>query len=498
MARINTNPPALLAISQLGRNYGDLQTSIERLASGLRILNAGDDPGGLMISEQLANEEAGVRKAIENTESGMNFLATAEAALDEISQLLNDIRTNMIAGANRGSMTPEEINASQLLIDSAVQSIDRIANATEFAGIPLLDGNRSIQTRSVPAEIDTVRAYRADFPNQQYSQIRWEVTQPATPAVVTSKIQNPAAGATIRIVGPEGSHTVNLAAQPTAQALAAAVADAVNGSTDITGVFAQHNDASLASDGATVLNTDPTLVNYVTVDQGSNFRVSVEFTDPNVVQTGVFDFPPSSRSAHAHGTDIQGTINDDPFIGNGNVAITKGRAIDLEVLFQSNLAAGTSGTFDLVRSGSTLQIGGEINSSQTLNFGIPSVTSSNLGLTRVGGAVYSLNDIISGGNFTLANSDGRTASAILDQAIQDVSVLRGRLGAVQRNTLESNMNSLQVALENIVQSGSTIRDTDFAAETAALSRSEILVQAATSVLATANSVPRQVIQLLTS
>ena len=82
------------------------------------------------------------------------------------------------------------------------------------------------------------------------------------------------------------------------------------------------------------------------------------------------------------------------------------------------------------------------------------------------------------------------------QAILEISVMRGRLGAFQGNTLESNLSSLQVAIENIAQAGSAIRDTDFAAETAALTRAEILVQAGTSVLATANSLPSMVLMLL--
>jgi flagellin len=85
---------------------------------------------------------------------------------------------------------------------------------------------------------------------------------------------------------------------------------------------------------------------------------------------------------------------------------------------------------------------------------------------------------------------------VLDQAITEVSVLRGRLGAFERNTLQTNSRSLQIGLENITSSESKIRDTDFAAETAAMTRAQILQQAGTSVLATANSSAQNVLRLL--
>ena len=82
------------------------------------------------------------------------------------------------------------------------------------------------------------------------------------------------------------------------------------------------------------------------------------------------------------------------------------------------------------------------------------------------------------------------------RAIIQVARLRGRLGAFEKNTLNTNMNSLQVAIENVTSSESSIRDADFAKETSNLTRAQILTQAGTSVLATANSTPQAVLSLL--
>ena len=86
---------------------------------------------------------------------------------------------------------------------------------------------------------------------------------------------------------------------------------------------------------------------------------------------------------------------------------------------------------------------------------------------------------------------------IIDEAINSVSRLRGRLGAFERNVLQVNINSLGVTLENVTASESVIRNTDFARETVELSRTQILVSAGTSVLATANATPQNVLALLT-
>jgi flagellin len=124
--------------------------------------------------------------------------------------------------------------------------------------------------------------------------------------------------------------------------------------------------------------------------------------------------------------------------------------------------------------------------------GIQSVAASKLGDDEVG----FLNDIVTGGSATLVSGNTRSASQITERAIRQVAVLRGRLGAFERNILETNINSLSVALENVTAAESKIRDADFAAETAALTRAQILISAGTSVLATANATPQSVLSLL--
>jgi flagellin len=142
MARINTNVPALAAQARLRRSYDELQVSLERLSSGLRINRGADDPAGLIVSENLRSEIGGVQQAIANSQRASNVIATGEGALAEVANLLVDIQDLVVEAANRGALSDEEIRANQLQVDSAIDSITRIANTTTFAGRKLLNGFR--------------------------------------------------------------------------------------------------------------------------------------------------------------------------------------------------------------------------------------------------------------------------------------------------------------------------------------------------------------------
>jgi flagellin len=107
-----------------------------------------------------------------------------------------------------------------------------------------------------------------------------------------------------------------------------------------------------------------------------------------------------------------------------------------------------------------------------------------------------LNNIATGGFASLVGGNSESAGKIINQAIQQVAILRGQLGAFQANTLQTNINSLNIALENVTASESDITDANFAAETSNLTRSQVLTQAGVSVLATANTTPQYILKLL--
>ena len=141
MTRINTNISAISAQRYLGRSTAEMNRTLNRLSSGLRITRGADDPAGLIASETLRSEMASISQAIDNSQRASNVVATAEGALAEVASLLITIKELSVEAANTGALSKSEIEANQLQVDSAIDSITRIANATTFAGLQLLNGN---------------------------------------------------------------------------------------------------------------------------------------------------------------------------------------------------------------------------------------------------------------------------------------------------------------------------------------------------------------------
>ena len=149
MSKINTNIPALVAQRNLFQSQRLLAISLERLSSGLKINRGSDNPAGLIVSERLRTEIAAVRQSIDNTTRAINVIATTEGALNEVAALLIDIKGLTIEAANRGAFSDDEVAANQLQIDSAIESITRIANTTTFAGQKLLNGQLDYITSGI-------------------------------------------------------------------------------------------------------------------------------------------------------------------------------------------------------------------------------------------------------------------------------------------------------------------------------------------------------------
>src|SRR3954464_11753191 len=149
MSRINTNVSSLIAQRVLKKNNDALNTSLERLSTGLKINKGADNPAGLIASENLRSEKTGITQAIDNAERASNIIGTAEGGLTEVSSLMNELQSLVGQAANTGGLSKEELQANQLQVDSILGSINRIAGATSFQGAKLLNGNYAYQTSSV-------------------------------------------------------------------------------------------------------------------------------------------------------------------------------------------------------------------------------------------------------------------------------------------------------------------------------------------------------------
>jgi len=469
MTRISTNVLALRSLANLHAAYGDLDTALERLSSGLRINRASDDPGGLMISELLHDERVRLGQAVENCQRVYSMMATAEGALSEVNVLLAEIRALVVGAANTASVSPQELEANQLAIDSAVDSITRIANATSFGGTKLLAGGFEYITSSVSTSaVVDVDLRSVTWGSSGYLNVATVVSSAAQQAVL--QFVGPglgASGASIEVFGNEGAQTMAFAPSATLSAMAFAV-NTVSDTTGVTGVVS----------GGTLY--------FTSMGYGSDSYVSVEPIHGTFNLQDIFANPANRAS----GTDISGTINGAAAIGRGNMLLLNATELEVGLTMAPGYVGSTH--FQVTGGGAMFQLGPNPTVSDQTRLAIGSITAASLGSGEFG----FLSDIVTGGAASLATGDFRTAARIVDAAIDEVSRLRGRIGAFLANTVEPGIDSLRVALENVVSSESSIRDADFAAETSRLTRAQILIEAGVSVLGVANSVPRSVLTLL--
>jgi flagellin len=143
---INTNTSALTAHRMLTGSDSSVGKSIERLSSGFRINNAGDDPAGLVISEKLRAQVSGLGQAIKNAGDAVNMVKTAEGALNQVNTLLRSMRDLAVHAANAGANDTAAITADQAQITNAIASINKIATETQFGNKMLLDGTAGIKS----------------------------------------------------------------------------------------------------------------------------------------------------------------------------------------------------------------------------------------------------------------------------------------------------------------------------------------------------------------
>jgi flagellin len=472
MSRINHNIPSLIAVRHLTTNNTSLNTSLQRLATGMKINAAKDNPAGLIASENLRAEKNAIQQAINNSTRANNILATTEGALNEVNSLLLDIQAKVTEAANKGGMSDAEIKANQLAVDSAISSVNRIARNTQFQGIQLLNGNFQFATSGVTtstitdlsvnlAQISTGDTYlpvKVDIVSSaQGAQLRYSGTTTGTGTT------------TIRIAGVKGSEVFSFASGTATSA----VAFAINQAVDVTGV------------SATMSGTAGMYLSSETI--GADAFVGVD------VLAGTFSVQDGDYANRDEGVDPTVTVNGAVADSDGQTVTVRTSTLDLQLQLDRDFAQSTSdATFYVIAGGgATFQITQEVDSGGQITIGLPAIFDSNLG-----GASGKLSSLKTGGTNQLSSDSLSTAQNIVEEAISQISTLRGRLGAIQANTLDTNINSLNVALENASAAESAIRDTDFAEETANLTRNQIMVQAASAVLRTANAMPQNVLALL--
>ncbi len=490
MTSINTNVPSMIAQRVLRFQNQGLVTSLERLSTGLRINRGKDDPAGLIASENLRAEKKAISSAIANAERAEQVINVAEGGLQEIQDLLVELQGLVSASANEAGLSVEEKDANQLQIDSILQTIDRLANDTSFQGTKLLNGSFDYTVQGINSTLLTdVQVNSARVPDGGVLNVDITVlTSGQTAQVFLSTGGNFDSGnnegsITIEVTGIDGVQQFTFASGTTQ----ANIITAINSFKDAIGV------------SATVSAVDAR-VEFRSVGFGSSQFVSVK--ELNAL-TNDFIFASAAGGAlDSHkdsGRDAVVIINGQQATANGLEArvVTGGFDVFVDIDGSSTLntssGSGTNNTqFTITGGGANFNLSPNVNLAGKVSLGIETVTTGNLGKAGTG----FLASLSAGGTNNVVNGDLSTAQKIIDEAIKQVSTLRGRLGAFQKNTVGATINSLGIALENTAAAEASIRDTDFAKETAELTRAQILAQAATQALAIANAMPTSILALL--
>lgn len=467
MSRINTNVNSLIAQRALARNTESTSQSLQRLSTGLQINSGKDDPAGLIASEDLRQEQTGITTAISNAQRAGNVIGTAEGGLSEVSGLLNQLQGLVGQSANSGGLTTDEIAANQSQVDTILSTINRIAGSTNFNGEKLLNGNLGYTTSGVVgANVNALQVNAALLPANAATNIVIGVTQSAQTATVgyAGGALVAANNVTLEISGIAGTQQVSVAGGSTV----ANIISAVNTVKSATGVSATASGTALRLDSTSF---------------GSKQFVNLKTVSGTFVPT----------ATSASGRDAKVTVNGAAAQVDGLSAKLSTSNFDLSFNVGSaiNTSTGTT-SFYITGGGAQFALGSRVTETDKAAIGISSVTTGSLG-DSVNGFLSSL---ASGQANQLSSKSLTGAQSIISEAVKQVSTLRGRLGAFQKFTIGSTVNNLGVAYENASAAESAIRDTDFASQTAALTRSQILSQAATTVLSQANSSPQQALKLL--
>ncbi len=392
-------------------------------------------------------------------------------------------------------------DGSQVLFFDAGASLDNVAaainDATDATGVSAaVTGSNAAGAVTSTAASGTNTVAFAEVSNQIGSAdiVTVAYTQGTGNNTATSVSSVSGAGTGAITVSIElGTDGAGVAAA-TADDIAAAVVASTEASALISATATDTGDIFVAGDAPGAVSTGKTVetLTVTSTDFGSS-----AFTEVNVL-SGVFETLDASSTAVSRdeGTDVIATINGSRAYGDGLQASLKTATLDVSLTFDS--AANTDGnttSFAVTGGGANFQIGEEVSASGQVGIGIEAVNTA-----RLGGLSGRLSELGTGGGKSLLDIgpsvQGSALVDIVEQALDRVTTVRGRLGAIQKNVIETNVAALGVALENISEARSQIVDTDFATETANLTKSQILSQAGISVLSIAKQQPQQVLSLL--
>ncbi|MEN9866374.1 MAG: B-type flagellin [Pseudomonadota bacterium] len=490
-SNINTNVASLNAQRNLNVSQGSLSTTLQRLSSGLRINSAKDDAAGLAISERFTSQIKGLNQASRNANDGISLAQTAEGGLSTAGDLLQRVRELAVQSVNGSNSTSDRASLQGETLQ-LTQELNRVANTTQFNGQNVLDGTLTSSQFQVGANanqtisVSVASAKSTDIGNNLVLSTgdNTSISAANNTAVNNVTAQN------LTIAGNGTTQTLAVAANDSAKT----IATGINGLSSLTGVTAT------ATSTATINNVTAGAVQFTL--QGANATaVTVSATVSSATDLSAIAQAVNAQSGTTNITavaDKSGNLvlsdnagNDIKFGGSsGGFDTATIRGADLRDA-TTGAETGDSTAAAAIGTGGSVTVGGSLSFASSAGFSIATDGDTTL-LTSasVGSRLSSVAAI------DISTAAGATAAiSTVDAALTAINNNRASLGAIQ-NRFASTISNLQSTSENLSAARSRIQDTDFASETANLTRGQILQQAGTAILAQANSLPNGVLALL--
>ena len=497
--RINHNVAAINSHRQILNNNARMGRTLEKLSSGMKINRAADGPASLAISERMRAQIAGLRQAIDNSETAVSLIQTTEANMAEVNNLLISIRQLAIHAANEGVNDAVMLEADQNEIANALETIARISKQAQFGTKRLLDGSRGAAGNATGENLEFVGATLSTGDSREQG-VEVRISRAATRASISGTVAVTsgmlAAGERLTVV--ENGR----------------VAEYVTTEDDTRETMIQNLQSEISRKGLDIsveLDESGRIRAYHN-RYGSGYEFQVLSSS-----SGVLGERGGKMTSAAAGLDVRGTIEGESAVGKGRMltGIRGARYADgLSVRYYGNgedlrelagMAEPNSEGESPAEIPAEGVVAGRVFVAQnSLRFQVGANRNQSTGISVEGVHPESLGRGVSNASefASLADVNVRTyrgaqdTLALVDAAIDRVAAERGRLGAFQKNTLESNLSNLRVQSENLIDSESVIRDVDMAAEMAEFTRGQIMTQASTAMLAQANQLPQNVLSLL--
>jgi flagellin len=486
MTGVNTNLVSLNAQRNLSGSAASLATAVQRISSGLRINSAKDDAAGLSIAERFTTQIRGLGVAVRNANDAISLAQTAEGALGGVSGNLQRIRELAVQSANATNSASDraalQSEAAQLIAET-----QRVGASTSFNGIKLLDGSFAQQNFQVGANSGETIAISSivDSRTSALGSNTLVADGTITGAVVTGSATANGLSAETDLALSTSAGTVSAIAYA-ANSGADGIATAVNNAASGIGITAT------ASNSATLTLGGPGTISFNLAGGAAGANTAAI----SAVVTSASDL--SNLATAING--VAGTTGVTASFTNGNKASLTLTSSDGRNIGIGSFANSTAGNDTAVFGGTTLTEAGTVSAVQTGTVSLSSnkgpIATATANADAFGSAGVNTSTFTALATVDISTAAGAiSALAVLDTSLSQVNSGRAELGAIQ-NRFTSTISNLQISGENQTASRSRILDADFAAETANLSRAQVLQQAGNAMVAQANQLPQGVLALL--